>query len=255
VTGEDQHGTTLLSAIASLVSAVAWPLLIAVLVFCYRKTIRETLPVLIGKLRSATTVELAGLKLTQAEHEIERAVQGVTPEMATDKVPESQVMGAKELDKRLAVAGVSVSETVSVIEPQVVQLAQLYESIRSAMPRGEARTQAMDEVVAKMRTLGIRMLPFIDRMALSRSSGERLSAIAALQVKPDLKYSRWLVERIYVEVPFLFFHASLALNEYARSANLWEPLRTDIQKALEHILKFPEPDMNTVRILRQILDN
>ena len=250
---EDQHGSSTLQGIASLLNAVAWPTLIAVLVFCYRGTLGSILPIFVEKFRSAGTVELAGIKLTLAQQEIQHAVQNVAIEPPGDSVPEVQVKSAQDLEMRLAASGFSASETVSVIEVQVVQLATEYENLRETMDSGSTRTIAMNEVMGKMRTLGIRLSPLLNRMALSRRQGERLAPIASLQVQPDGRYTRWLTERLYVEVPHIFFHASLALSETVHKWGLPEDLRSELQKALNHISSHSVPDQNTIRVLRQVL--
>jgi hypothetical protein len=250
---DDQHGASTLQAIASLVSAFAWPVLVAVLLFCYRKTIRLILPILIEKFRSADTIELAGIKLTHAKDVIEEALQGTPSEPPQNAVPKSQVASAQTLDAKLASVGFTPSETAPVVDAQVAQLANEYETIRSTMSSGQPRTDAMNRVMAKMRTLGIRMLPLRDRLALSPKPGQRLAAIASLQVQPDESFIRWLTERLYVEAPFVFFHACLAISELAQKFGISEPAREELQRALDHARSFPSPDENTIRVLRQIL--
>lgn len=57
----------------------------------------------------------------------------------------------------------------------------------------------------------------MEKLYTSESAGERLAAIAFLQIKPDAKYLDWLADRMAAENPFVRFQAALALRNAARS--------------------------------------
>jgi hypothetical protein len=69
-----------------------------------------------------------------------------------------------------------------------------------------------------MRALALAGYGELDRFARSpNSAGERLVAIAMLQVQPDPTYFPWLIERISHEQPFVAFQAIEALHRAAVS--------------------------------------
>ena len=101
---------------------------------------------------------------------------------------------------------------------QVHALSTEYESLRKAMPSGPTRTNAMTRVFVKMRTLGPSVVSFVDDLKRSRSAGERLFAIAIMQIEPDVADIDWLEKRFQSERPFVFFHAANALRVVAHAA-------------------------------------
>ena len=108
---------------------------------------------------------------------------------------------------------------LAVIRRQIADLAQEYESSRANMASGPERTRRMELIITKMRTLAFAGYPLLPELTSSASPGQRLAAIATLQVKPDPTYLRWLAERIGVEQPFIAYHAAIALLYAARALN------------------------------------
>ena len=89
-------------------------------------------------------------------------------------------------------------------------------------------------------------------MAADNSPGRRLAAICILQLKPELRTLPWLVDRMRVEQPFVFFHASVALLNAARrfGQSNRESVSGALGSALKQVQGFGEKaDANTVRLL------
>src|SRR5262249_29964549 len=87
---------------------------------------------------------------------------------------------------------------------------------------GPERTQRMEVIVSKMRSLALSVEPPIAELAASSSSGERLAAVAALQAVPDAAMASWLAGRLSEEAPFVGYHAVLALLYAAHSVDAAE---------------------------------
>jgi hypothetical protein len=110
-----------------------------------------------------------------------------------------------------------------------------------------------------MRTLSLLAIPILPTLTRSKEPGERLAAIAALQVQPDARYSQWLLERMSTEQPFIFFHAALALRQlvYKGSGFDKDELEPQVRAALETVMNFTggPPDQNTIEVLEDTLHN
>jgi hypothetical protein len=95
------------------------------------------------------------------------------------------------------------------------KLADDYELVRATMDPSAERTRAMTRVLVKMRTLALTAWHELPRFIASASSGQRLAAIAMLQVKPDASHIGWLIERLTSERPFMGYAAAEALRRAA----------------------------------------
>ena len=84
---------------------------------------------------------------------------------------------------------------LSVICQEAEVLAFECERVRASLPLGDERTQKMEAVGAKMRTIGRTVYPRRHELAGSPLPGKRLEAIAALQVVPDYDMFDWLASR------------------------------------------------------------
>jgi len=105
-------------------------------------------------------------------------------------------------------------------------LSQEYEFVWATSQPGAARTRAMELLLAEMRMLGLRVDEAHERrrsLMASGSSGQRLVAIAILQVKPAHDAFLWLAERVATEPPFVGFQAALALLHAAKQEDLEQP--------------------------------
>lgn len=254
------HTPSLLEGIAAVISASAWPLVTSIFLFAYRREVRNILSVLVDKLRKAKHIKAAGLEIEELIDEALRQAPASSPEEIladSPKVPEDQVESAKRLHEEVLVSGVDRSEAVVTARDRVRSLALRYEEVRRTMPRGTDRTYEMNRVMASMRTLALLAKPFLRSLAISSLSGERLAAIAVLQVEPDPAYSRWLCERFSNESPFVFFQAAVALQELVRKRSDFDRavLKADLETAFETLQSYTggEPDQNSVDVLRETI--
>ena len=95
---------------------------------------------------------------------------------------------------------------------QIRVYAHLYERIRQRMLPSHDRTQRMEEVFKKMRKIATASYPLLDELANSPSPGERLGAVAILQVFANQRYLPFLVKLVGSEKPFVGYHAIRALQ-------------------------------------------
>ena len=70
----------------------------------------------------------------------------------------------------------------------------------------------MEQIFEKMRNLAAASYPLLDELAHSPSPGERLAAVAILQVFAAEKSFPFLVKLIGSEKPFVGYHATKALR-------------------------------------------
>lgn len=102
--------------------------------------------------------------------------------------------------------------SLSLVREQVRAYAHLYERLRQRMrPSGE-RTQRMEQVFEKMRELATASYPMLDEFAASPSPGERLAAVAILQVFASEQHLPFLTRLVGSEKPFVGYHAIKALQ-------------------------------------------
>lgn len=148
------------------------------------------------------------------------ASSGLPPALPTIK----EIEQAENLERLASPKDVSVS----VLKMQ--ELAREYERVRAVMPSGSERTGEMTKVVAQMKRIALTVLPALSTFSRSSSSGERLAAIAVLQIRFDPDYIDWLAECLVKEVPFIGFHSSVALFQGAKIVG--EPARGRLRTAL-----------------------
>jgi hypothetical protein len=249
------HEPSRFESVVTLVGSLAWPIVSSTVLIVYRGELRELLKIFIQRFRSDDTVKVGGVEF--GKKIIANAISNVPVASAESSVPQSQVEGARKLEANLESAGIAPSESLGIVRGRLEGLATLYETTRESMERGSARTERLDRIVAQMRTLALLAVPLLPEFVISASPGERLAAIATLQVHPDSSYTTWLSERMSVEVPFIFFHAALALRQIAVTGNFpIAELRSRVEHALEVILQFRDgvPDRNTVRVLEDTLE-
>ncbi len=262
----------MLTGIAAICSAIVWPVLIGLVLWWFREPARELLKAAVGVAEGATR-----FKIWQIE--FDRDVQQQVAQS------ESAALGAPVLPPsalaRIAPPGTETAETISTtqvaaatrvrslldaapnstlrdsaeaaIKARMLGFAQEYETTRASMHSGPDRTRAMNGVVAKMRTLALAADFLLDElMNAAGSPGRRLAAICILQLKPEMRTVPWLAERMRVEQPFVFFHASVALLNAVRRFGAAErkPLDTALHAALAQVQGFGEhADANTIRAL------
>jgi hypothetical protein len=94
-----------------------------------------------------------------------------------------------------------------------LQLAKEYDQIRREMPSGDERTRIMEGVFSRMKITAPKVQGSLSAFQQSRSAGERLMAIAVLDMFPDANHLAWLAESMdpAQEKPFVAYHAAVAL--------------------------------------------
>ncbi len=270
MTGEHGDISGILAGVAAICTAVVWPVLIGVALWWFREPAAELL-------RAAVTVAGGATKFKIWQIEFERDVQqqvaqsesaalGSPPVAASAHamsataqnaatIPSGEVAAAARVRSLLdAAPSTTLRKSMEgAIKARMLGFAQEYETVRASMHAGPDRTRAMNAVVAKMRTIALAADLFLNElMAGDDSPGKRLAAICILQMQPQMRAVPWLVERMRVEQPFVFFHASAALLNavrrfgHAESAKLGEALAG----ALAQVRSFGEnADANTIRCL------
>jgi len=195
----------MIKAIAELVSAVAWPLIVLLLVLSQKRAVSS----LLSNLGSLT---LPGGVEAKLRSRVEKETEAILKEdpKAAERLTERQLLAAEKIQR------LSVDSDISTIRRQITELAKEYERTRASMSSGDERTRRMEIITTKMRTLSLAALPLLEELRSSDSPGSRLAAIAILQVTPNIEYVDWLAERLNVEKPFIGYHAAVALEVAAR---------------------------------------
>jgi hypothetical protein len=98
---------------------------------------------------------------------------------------------------------------------ELAQLLRTYEAIPRLIEDGPARLALMEQTANKIRALQLSRLGLPDMLHLSDSPGERLAAVLALEQTSDVRYLRWLAERVACEPPFVGHAATIALTNAA----------------------------------------
>ena len=273
----------MLAGIASICTAIAWPVLIGLVLVLFREQARELLQAAVGVAEGATRFKIWQIEFDRdVQQQIARsesaALSAPPPEAAAPAVSRvtvgrtettgvagpAEAAAAISSTEASAAAGVrSLLEAAptstlrkaaeEAIKTRMLGFAQEYETTHASMHAGSERTRAMNAVVAKMRALALAADLFLDElMTATNSPGRRLAAICILQLKPEMRTVPWLVERMRQEQPFVFFHASVALLNTARRFGVLEQaaLSKALQSALTQVQNFgPNADANTVRLL------
>lgn len=239
----------LLTAMAALIGAIAWPITFLALIALFRNELRPILsriPILLDKVRKAT---LVGINL-----ELDRvAAEADNSQNENGKITARQVEAAARIEIQTQEVG---------LQPLLNELDRLcleYDSLRRSLPSGYERTRAMTRVIAKMRLLAPSLANYVDAYKASGSAGSRLAAIAMMQMTPRVADLEWLKDRFSLEQPFVFYHAALALQNAANVSDTpakRKLLQEVAQQALAKIKSFAGiPDAGTIQILEMLLSN
>lgn len=114
-------------------------------------------------------------------------------------------------------------------------------------------------MLVKMRSLAQRLVAYLDVYRSSGSEGSRLAAIAMIQMVPRVADLNWLLERFSSEKPFIFYHAALALQNYATHFDGPEErkrVRDVASRALSLVKNFDgTPDRGTIEVLESLLSS
>ena len=227
-----------LQAIAALLSAVAWPFVVLVFLIMQRRP-------LIDLLDNLEEITLPWGVTAKLRREVDKQYQvALSSDPRAERPPTEQQLEAAE-----RVEQVASQSDISVVRAQVLQLAREYERIRATMSSGDPRTRRMEVVVTKMRTLALAAYPLLRDLVSSDSPGERLAAVAILQVRPDPEYLDWLATRLAEDKPFIGYHAAVALLVAVRRLDPphYARLQEAIQKARKSVRwKFKDTDRDQV---------
>jgi hypothetical protein len=256
----------ILSGIASICSAVIWPLVIVMVLWMFRAQAVELLKAAVGVAEGATRFRIWQIEFDKdvnqqvAQSASFALANPIVPHVATVNetqadIPPTQVAAASDVRSLLDAAPNSTlrKSAEAAIKTRMLGFAQEYETTRASMSPGPDRTRAMNGVVSKMRTLALAADIFLDTfMGSAKSPGQRLAAVCILQLKPQMSAVPWLVERIRVEQPFVFFHASIALLSTVRRFGAGDntALASALQSAVTQVQSYGEQaDANTLRVL------
>ena len=200
----------LITAVAALLGAVAWPAAVATLLIIFRQEIRNAL----AKIPSVMD-RMRALKLGAITTELDRvANEAVAKPSNAGTVSMAEVQTAALISRDSAAIGELA------LAAQLDILCVEYDTIRRVMPPGDRRTSAMTRVFVQMRSLGPSISNRIEAYANAGSPGSRLAAVAMMQMEPNKADLPWLVERFRIEHPFIFYHAALALQNVANDGDV-----------------------------------
>jgi hypothetical protein len=241
----------LLTSIAALIAAIAWPMAAFLIAYIFRAELGSTLtkvPALLERIKKASLPGGIALELDRvadAEAQSGAAKSGnITPrqiEAATRIASQTQEVGSQTLISELD------------------RLCLEYDALRRTLPSGEERTRAMTRVIVKMRSLAPSLVDRLDTYKGSGSPGSRLAAIAMMQMVPLAADLNWLKDRFATEHPFLLYHSALALQNVANVCDTPEKkkhLREVVQQSLTTVKSFAGiPDPGTVQVLEMLLSS
>ena len=102
--------------------------------------------------------------------------------------------------------------SLDLVRGQIHSYAKLYERTRQRMRASSERTQRMEQLFQNMRGIATAAYPLLNELAGSPSPGERLAAVAILQVFASERSLPFLVKLVGSEKPFVGYHATKALR-------------------------------------------
>jgi hypothetical protein len=193
-----------IKAIGEFIEHAGWPVVVLVAMLMFRR-----------QLGSIASIEYNDFKLV-----LRQEFEGASEQAGVATAAERQAgPTAEDAARAKQVARVADRVDLHFIRSNALKLAADYERVRASMDSGAERTQRMEVVVAKMRTLGEAFVPLRSEFLIRSTPGKRLMVIASLQMAPDYEQLTWLVDRLpgKTETPFVGFHAALALVAAARS--------------------------------------
>jgi hypothetical protein len=230
-------------AFAALLSAIAWPIAFLIVAFAFRTEVKGVF----ARMRKGKVGNLLDFELDKVAAATTLKISGGGGDVTVEQAHSSARIEARSGD-------IGQSELLKEMERLSIE----YETIRASMASSRIRTEAMTRVVAQMRAVGPALASKVDTFKMSASPGRRLAAIAIMQMQPSKADLDWLSTRTDQEVPFVFYHAALALRNAWRAAD--EPgklkAREAATEALSRLKSFTgTPDRNTMTVLQSILAN
>ena len=235
----------LLTSVAMLLGAVAWPGIFFLVVYMFRNEIRSAL----NRVKKASLPGGVVLEIDRvADAEVDSGV-----DKSGEITPRQQEVAA-----RIAAETRDVSSEA--ILGELDKYCLEYDSLRRSLPPGVNRKRAMTRVLVKMRSLAPSAVGFLDVYKGSGSAGSRLAAIAMMQMDPRVADLEWLKVRFTSEQPFVFYHAALALQNFANTCVTSEDkkhLREIAQQALNAVKGFVggPPDRETIQVLEMLISS
>lgn len=185
----------LLEAITRLIVAMAWPLLVGVVIYIFRSRLTAFLD-------EVHEVEFWGVK-ARVRKELNKAAEKAASTLSSGP-SKDELSGAANVAEL-------AKQDVALVRQQVDMLAIEYDNLRGSMPSGDERTGKLEKVVSKMRTIGQAAYGIRYELAASPSPGRRLQAVACLQMLPDYELLDWLARRVGEKKRFIAYHALIAL--------------------------------------------
>lgn len=127
--------------------------------------------------------------------------------------------------------------SIDLVRNQVRSYAHLYERTRQRMKPSDERTQRMEQIFQKMKMLATASYPLLEDLANSPSPGERLAAIAILEVFASEKHLDFLVNTVGSEKPFVGYHATQAIHFAVESLDphFYPQLKDAVKKAQDKL--------------------
>jgi hypothetical protein len=246
--GSPSHNSTFLDylkGVAELLSAIAWPSAILFCAIFFRQP-------LISFLRNVNSVKLFGAELSRKiDSQIEQSARETQAKSETEL---RSGPSPSELGRAMVVKSLAAEADTGVIAMQAKAFAAEYQQLRDSMASGDERTRAMEVVVSKMRTIGQAFFPIRHEFAASPVPGKRLVVIACLEVSPDYEMLDWLAERVRSEVPFLQYHALVAMVIAAQADAAKDHLRA-FEAAVEKLNQLDfHGDQSRMGTLEEIKD-
>jgi hypothetical protein len=132
-----------------------------------------------------------------------------------DEAPPSQNISASDVKLAERVRNFPAAQSEDSTAAALRELARRYDRLRMFSLAGQERTREMTQLLLQMRALALAGYGELGTFANSESPGERLVAVAMLQVKPDADFIPWLMRRIGLEKPFVTYAAIEALRRAA----------------------------------------
>ncbi|OYY76842.1 MAG: hypothetical protein B7Y43_13110 [Sphingomonas sp. 28-62-20] len=234
-----------LTAIAAIIAALAWPIVLLTVLLAYRKPISSAVTKIPSILDRIQTVKIGAL-----EAELEKVASLPHLESSKGEVTPEQIRTAAKIESQATDFG-----SQQLIK-QLDRICLEYDTIRNTMPSGYARTSAMTQILIKMRALAPSTSKLINVYKGSGSPGSRLAAVAMMQMEPQLGDLNWLEERFVIENPFIFYHAALALRNMTIHAD--SERRKEISliaksaKSAVERFEYGVPDPDTIEVLSSI---
>jgi hypothetical protein len=236
-----ESAAKLITSLAALVAAIAWPAVFLVALLVFRRPFKE----LVGRLRKGK-VGFVEVELEQIALSVEEKSQDSSGLVTVEQVHSAARIKARSDD-------IGRTELLQQLDALCLE----YDALRRTLSPSNERTRAMTRVIVKMRLLGLSVVDQIAAYKSSGSPGSRLAAIAIMQMTPQAADLDWLLNRFNENQPFIFYHAALALQNLANTSggDQLEKVINTARQGLNLINSFDgKVDQNSVLVLNSIID-